>query len=114
MVLSIISLPGIKELWALDITLGKMDFIRLARHLDIIRDTTLPKLMGWSSVIYYGSFFLGMSTICVNFFFFFFKYLPKCNTDNTVNVTSALQYAKIFGRRKETYHPVPGHLMGAY
>ena len=45
-VLSVISLPEIKALWASKITLGKMDFIQLVRTLDIIRETTLDKLMG--------------------------------------------------------------------
>ena len=45
-VLSVISLPGKKALWASKITLGKMDFIQLVRTLDIIRETTSDKLMG--------------------------------------------------------------------
>lgn len=80
------SLSGIKALWASEITFGKIDFIQLARTLDIIRDTTLLRLMGWNSVINSGSFFLGMSTICVKFIFF--NDLSECRIDSTARVTS--------------------------
>ena len=80
------SLSGINALWASEITLDKMDFIRLARTLDIIYETTLLRLVGRNFVIYCGSFFLGMRTICVKFIFF--KHLPECKTDNIASVTS--------------------------
>ena len=65
-VLSVISLSGIKALWASNIILGKKDFTRFASTLDIIRDTTLPKLMGRNSVIFCGSFFFWYEyNVCV-------------------------------------------------
>ena len=57
-VLSIIILSGIKALYESKIILGTMGFIQLARTLEIICDTTFPKLIGRKSVIYSGSFFL--------------------------------------------------------
>ena len=56
-VLSIIILSGTKALCESDITKGNMGFIWLARTLEIIHDTTLPKLIKQNSVIYSGSFF---------------------------------------------------------
>ena len=58
-VLSVMILPGTKALCESDITLGSIGLSRLANTLDIIRDTTLPKLMGRNSVMYFGSFFWG-------------------------------------------------------
>ena len=58
-VLSVMILPGTKALCESEITLGSFGFNRLANTLDIIRDTTLPKLMGRNSVMYFGSFFWG-------------------------------------------------------
>ena len=58
-VLSVIILLGTKAFCESEIILGNMGFIRLARILEIICDTTFPKLIGLKFVIYSGSFFLG-------------------------------------------------------
>ena len=58
-------LLGTKALSESEITLGSIGFSRLASTLDIICDTTLPKLMGGNSVMYFGSFFY--------FILFYFK-----------------------------------------
>ena len=94
------SLSGIKALRASEITLGKTDFIWFSKTLDIIHDTMLLKLMGQNSMIYYGSFFLGIGTIFVKFIFL--KYLPKCRTDNTTKVTSSPIICQYFRKKKKT------------
>ena len=45
-VLSVINRLGIKALCECDITFGKISFSRLAKTLETILDTTLPKLIG--------------------------------------------------------------------
>ena len=56
-VLSVMILLGTKALCELEITLGSIGLRLLANTIDIIHDTTLPKLMGRSFVMYSGSFF---------------------------------------------------------
>lgn len=61
-------LSGTKALYELEITSGKMGFIQLARTLEILLDTTFPKLIGQNFVIYSRSLFFGggdKNDICI-------------------------------------------------
>ena len=104
------SISGIKALWVSDIILGKIDFTQFASTFDTIRDTTLPKLMGRNYVIFCGSFFLGMTTICVKFIFL--KYLPECKADNTAMVTSSPTMCQNFWKKKGDIPSSPGDFDG--
>lgn len=62
-VLSVISLLGTKALCESEITLGRIVFNLFANTLDTILETTLLRMIGRNSVICWGSFTLGTSTM---------------------------------------------------
>ena len=101
-VLSVISLSSTKALWASDITFGKIIFNLFAITFEMILATTFSKLIGRKSDIYNGSFFFGISTICVKFILF--SIWPEWRTDSTTLWHQHPLYAKMFGRKNGTYH----------
>ena len=88
---------GTKVFWDSETTLGKIYFKQFTVTLEIIRETTLLKLIGLQSAKCVESFF-GIRTMCV--WFIFFSIWPECKTNKIASMISWPTICHYFWKKK--------------